>query len=233
MISSVLYADGMRVAKVGHWSDFQNSWNHLWQVTMKGVEFDEGHKTSDLFDKNIMLLSLSGEKQVSFYGGQLEFSVNHSDGTSVNRSDGVELRVAFLRKEDKEVEEKMNIEIIDGNSSLKEVQEFCKKRENCTGCPIRGEMGCKIAKRPDHWDLDFRQEFDGDALAWMRVMLSGVSEDEKLWLGRESTGILYWKIENEDNSESRTGYLPREMFPRIQPGQKFDMRKVLEENGEE
>ena len=228
-----LYADGVKVAKVGRWSDFQNSWNHLWQVTMKGVEFDEGHKTRDLFDKNIMLLSLSGEKQVSFYGGQLECSVNHSDGTSVNHSDGVELRVAFLRKEDKEVEEKMNIEIIDGNSSLKEVQEFCKKRKDCTGCPIRGEMGCKIAKRPDHWDLDFQQEFDEDALAWMRVMSAGLGEKEVMWLGRDVQGTLYWKVEGVETGESRMGYLPREMFPCIQPGQRFDVRKVLEENGEE
>ena len=220
-----LYADGVRVAKVGRWSDFQNSWNQLWQVTMKGVEFDEGYKTRDLFDKNIMLLSLGGEKQVAFYGGQLECSVNHQDG--------VELRVAFLRKEDKEVEEKMNVGIIDENSSLREVQEFCKEREDCTGCPIRGKMGCKIIKRPDKWDLDFQQEFDEDALAWMRVMSAGLGEKEVMWLGRDVMGELYWKVENEDNGESRTEDLPSKMFPNIQPGQRFNMKKVLEENDEE
>ena len=220
-----LYADGVRVAKAGHWSDFQNSWNHLWQVTMKGVEFDEGYKTRDLFDKNIMLLSLGGEKQVAFYGGQLECSVNHQDG--------VELRVAFLRKEDKEVEEKMNVGIIDENSSLREVREFCKEREDCTGCPILDKMGCKIAKRPDRWDLDFQQEFDKDALAWMRVMSAGLGKDEVMWLGRDVMGELYWKVENEDTGESRTEDLPFEIFPYIQSGQRFDVRKVLEENDEE
>ena len=220
-----LYADGMRVAKVGQWSDFQNSWNQLWQVIMKNVEFDEGYKTRNLFDKNIMLLSLGGEKQVAFYGGQLDFSVNHQDG--------VELRVVFLRKEGEEVEEKMNVGIIDENSSLREVREFCKEREDCTGCPIRGEMGCKIAKRPDHWDLDFQQEFDEDALAWMRVMSAGLGKKEVMWLGRDVMGELYWKVENEDTGESRTEDLPSKMFPYIQPGQKFEMRKVLEENENE
>ena len=220
-----LYADGVKIAKVGRWSDFQNSWNHLWQVTMKGVEFDEGHKTRDLFDKNIMLLSLSGEKQVSFYEGQLECSVNHQDG--------VELRVAFLRKEDEKVEGKMNEGIINGNSSLREVREFCKERGDCTGCPIHSGVGCRVMARPDKWDLNFQPSFDKDALAWMRVMSAGLGKDEVMWLGRDVMGELYWKVENEDTGESRTEDLPFEIFPYIQSGQRFDVRKVLEENGEE
>lgn len=225
MISSILYADGVRVAKVGRWSDFQNSWNHLWQVTMKGVEFDEGHETRDLFDKNIMLLSLGGEKQVAFYGGQLECSVNHQDG--------VELRVAFLRKENEKVGGKMSEGIVDENSSLREVREFCKKRGDCTGCPIHSGVGCRVVARPDKWDLNFQPSFDKDALAWMRVMSAGLGKDEVMWLGRDVMGELYWKVENEDTGESRTEDLPFEIFPYIQSGQRFDVRKVLEENDEE
>lgn len=223
MISSILYADGVRVAKVGRWSDFQNSWNHFWQVTMKNVEFDEGYKTRDLFDKNIMLLSLGGEKQVAFYGGQLECSVNHQDG--------VELRVAFLRKEDEEVRKKMNIGIVDENSSLREVREFCKEREDCTGCPIHSGVSCRVMARPDKWDLNFQPSFDKDALAWMRVMSAVLGKDEVMWLGRDVMGELYWKVENKDTGESRTEDLPFEIFPYIQSGQRFDVRKVLEENG--
>ena len=100
----------------------------------------------------------------------------------------------------------------------------------CKGCPIRGEMGCKVAFRPDKWNLDFRQKFDEDALAWMRVMSASLGENEVMWLGRDIDAKLYWKVERE-NGESRMGYLPFELFPCIQVGHRYDVKKVLEESG--
>lgn len=87
-----------------------------------------------------------------------------------------------------------------------------------------------MRNRPDNWDLNFRPPFSEDELAWMRVMAREVGENEQMWLGKESSGALYWKIENQDGSESGSLSLPRELFPQIQPGQKYDVRKVLREN---
>lgn len=236
MMIGYLYADGRRVAKVGRLEGFQNSLSQLWQVTLKKVEFDEGHDPRELFSKISMLVCITdGEEigfynegeEISFYKGQLE--------CSMERYDGFELRMNFQRKEiRKEIRKEVKMEmIISENSSLREIKEFCEGREDCTGCLIRGEMGCKVAKRPDKWDLDFRQKFNEDTLAWMRVMNAGLDEDEVMWLGRDDVGeTLYWKIEREGKDASRMGYLPSELFPCIQAGQRYDVRKVLEESGE-
>lgn len=227
-----LYADGVRVAKVGRWNDFQNSWSQLWQVTLKGVEFDEEYKPQgllnkvlpqELLNKVFMLFCITDGEEICFYGGQLEYAMG--------RFDGFDLRMNFRRKESKK---KVNMEmIISEDSSLGEIKKFCEGREDCTGCPIQGKTGCKVAKRPDKWDLTFLSQFTDDELAWMRVMSAGLGEDSRMWLGRDSLGILYWKIEG-NNGESRGGYLPqelfplpRELFPQIQPGQRYELREVL------
>ena len=226
-----LYADGVRVARVGRWNDFQNSWSQLWQVTLKGVEFDEEYKPQgllnkvlpqELLNKVFMLFCITDGEEISFYEGQLE--------CAMGRFDGFDLRMNFRRKESRK---KVKMEmIINENSSLREIKEFCENREDCTGCPIRGEMGCKVAFRPDKWNLDFRQKFDEDTLAWMRVMSAGLGENEVMWVGRDTGEILYWKVERDGKDASRMGYLPRELFPCIQVGQRYDVKKVLEESGE-
>ena len=126
----------------------------------------------------------------------------------------------------------MSLKIIDENSTLKEVQEFCKSREECLGCPVRGTVSCRVVGRPDKWDLDFSPQFTDDELAWMRVMSSGLGENEVMWVGRDTGEILYWKIERDGKDASRMGYMPRELFPCIQVGQRYDVKKVLEESGE-
>ena len=234
MVIGYLYADGERVAKVGRWESFQNPLNQLWQVTLRGVEFDEGHEPQELYSKFSMLLGITdGEEigfyekgEISFYKGQLE--------CSMERYDGFELRMNFQRKESgKEIRKEVKMEmIINENSSLREIKEFCENREECKGCPIRGEMGCKVGFRPDKWDLDFRQKFDEDTLAWMRVMSAGLGENEVMWVGRDTGEILYWKVERDGKDASRMGYMPRELFPCIQVGQRYDVKKVLEESGE-
>ena len=223
MVIGYLYADGERVAKVGRWESFQNPLNQLWQVTLRGVEFDEGHKPEELFSKRSMFI-LWDESETSFYDGHLNCA-----NCAVNHLDGVELRMTFQRKETKISEggKKMSLKIFDENSTLKEVQEFCKRRKECQGCPVRGTGFCRVHGRPDNWDLDFRPPFTDEELAWMRVMSSGLAENSRMWLGREDSRTLYWKIENEDTGESRTGCLPRELFPQIQPGQRYELREVL------
>lgn len=221
-----LYADGKRVAKVGWWEGFLNFLSQHWQVTLSGVEFDEGHEPQELYSKVSMLLCITDWEEIGFYEGQLE--------CSMERFDGFELRMNFRRREkSRKIGKEIKMEmIINENSSLREIKKFCESREDCTGCPIQGEMGCKFARRPDKWDLVFRQKFDEDALAWMRVMSSGLGENEVMWLGRDSGAKLYWKIEREDTGDFRKGGLPSELFPCIQAGQRYDVRKVLEESGE-
>ena len=222
MVIGYLYADRERAAKVGRWESFQNPLNQLWQVTLRGVEFDEGHKPEELFSKRSMFI-LWDESETSFYDGHLNCA-----NCAVNHLDGVELRMTFQRKETKISEggKKMSLKIFDENSTLKEVQEFCKRRKECQGCPVCGIGFCRVNGRPDKWDLTFLPSFTDDELAWMRVMSSGLAEDSRMWLGRESSGILYWKIE-ENNNESRVEDLPPELFPQIQPGQRYELREVL------
>lgn len=234
MVIGYLYADGERVAKVGRWEGFLNSWSQLWQVTLRNVKFDKGHEPQELYSKVSILLCITDweeigfyneGKEISFYEGQLE--------CAIGRYDGFELRMNFQRRESKRIRKEIKMEmIINENSSLREIKNFCESRVECNGCPIRGEMGCKVARRPDKWDLVFRQKFDEDALAWMRVMSAGLDEDEVMWLGRDGDAKLYWKIERVDTGASRIGYLPVELFPYIQAGQGYEVRKVLEESGE-
>ena len=222
-MKGVLFADGRRVARVGRSYEFFNSWSGLWELTLKDVEFDEGHKPEELFSKRAMFI-LGDESETNLYDGHLNCA-----NCAVNHLDGVELRMTFQRKETKISEggKKMSLKIFDENSTLKEVQEFCKSREECQGCPVRGTGFCRVNGRPDKWDLDFSPQFTDQELAWMRVMSAGLAEDNRMWLGREDSRTLYWKIENENTGESRTGCLPRELFPQIQPGQRYELREVL------
>ena len=222
-MKGVLFADGRRVARVGRSYEFFNSWSGLWELTLKDVEFDEGHKPEELFSKRAMFI-LGDESETNLYDGHLNCA-----NCAVNHLDGVELRMTFQRKETKFSVggKKMSFKIFDENSTLKEVQEFCKSREKCQGCPVRGTGFCRVHGRPDKWDLDFLPRFTDQELAWMRVMSAGLAEDNRMWLGREDSRTLYWKIENENTGESRTGCLPRELFPQIQPGQRYELREVL------
>lgn len=227
MMIGYLYADGKRVAKVGRLEGFQNSLSQLWQVTLKKVEFDEGHDPRELFSKISMLVCITDGEEFDFYGGQLE--------CVVERFDGFELRMNFRRREreSRKIRKEVKMEmIVSESSSLREIKEFCEGRKSCEGCPIRGEISCRVAGRPDKWDLDFRQKFNENALTWMRVMSAGLGENEVMWLGRDGCAKLYWKIEREDTGASRIGYLPSELFPCIQAGQSYEVRKVLEESGE-
>ena len=219
-MKGLLFVDGRRVACVGRSYEFFSSRSELWELTLKDVEFDEGLKPEELFDKRALFI-LWDESETNFYDGHLNCAVNHLDG--------VELRMTFQRKETKfsEGRKKMSLKIFDENSTLKEVQEFCKSRKECRGCPVRGTGFCRVNGRPDKWDLDFLPRFTDQELAWMRVMSAGLAEDNRMWLGREDSRTLYWKIENENTGESRMGCLPRELFPQSQPGQRYELREVL------
>lgn len=174
------------------------------------------------------MLILLDENETTFYDGHLDFAKHQSSGVELRMTFQRKETGTFQQKETGEAEKKMEVKIIDENSTLKEVQELCKSKENCESCPFYEKTGCRLRLRPDEWDLNSQHRFSENELAWMRVMVSGLTEEGRMWLGRKDTGTLYWKIENRDGGDGWIGSLPKAVFPQIQPGQWHDVRKVLE-----
>lgn len=104
--------------------------------------------------------------------------------------------------------------------TLGEVQELCKSRTQCPGCPFDNTTCCEEGVFPNEWSFVIKPRFTEEEVAVLRHMASvGIVSIEK-----KSDTHLYWDC----NNMGGVMVVPPNFLPTLRPGQSVRIEDVLE-----